>query len=60
MPHKAAQCEDRIGAEQTRPRGRDIEGFDLGRLVRWMKRVARRIGLAGVKNIIEAVWILEP
>ena len=60
VPDKAPEREDGVGAQQSRPRWSDVEGFDLRSLVGWAERIARWIGLASVENVVEAVWILEP
>jgi len=60
VPDEAAEREDRVGAEQSRPGWCNVEGSNLGPLVRGAKWIASGIGLAGVQNVVEAVWILEP
>src|SRR5262249_21796768 len=60
MANEAPQSEYRIVADETGPRRRNVESLNLRALVGWPQRVARRICLARVQNVVEAVGILEP
>src|SRR5438105_2958508 len=57
--HECSQGKNCIGTDQVRPRRCNVEGLDLGALVRRSQRIPERINGADVK-IIERIWRLEP
>ena len=58
--NERAQCEYRVVTQQPSPGGCDIESLNLRSLVGWTQGVFRRVGLASMENVVEAVRILEP